>query len=67
MPADLANEDSSVSEEDSSEVVIGEIREFIEGLRVRNFLTAQQATLLNALLSSNRLVHIKRTLMELCH
>lgn len=56
MPADLANEDSSVSEEDSSEVVIGEIREFIEGLRVRNFLTAQQATLLNALLSSNRLV-----------
>ena len=56
MPADLANEDSSVSEEDSSEVVIGEIREFIEGLRVRNFLTAQQATLLNALLSSNRFV-----------
>eukprot|EP01032_Pedospumella_encystans_P013349 gene13349-15376_t len=54
LPTDLPLEDSSaVSEEDSSEMVVAEIKEFVEGLRVRNFLTTQQANLLNALLSSN--------------
>ena len=62
LPTDLPLEDSSgVSEEDSSEMVVAEIKEFVEGLRVRNFLTTQQANLLNALLSSNRYSCLFRT------
>ena len=62
LPTDLPLEDSSgVSEEDSSEMVVAEIKEFVEGLRVRNFLTTQQANLLNALLSSNRYSYLFRT------
>ena len=48
-----------LTEADSTEMVTLEIMEFIEGLRVRNFLTMNQASLLNSLLASNRYLDVK--------
>lgn len=60
-PVDLPNTRLLLvhAEADSSEVVTAEIREFIEGLRVRKFLTPSQAALLSSLLDSNRYVHAR--------